>query len=108
MIKIDPTALQSIHLKKTETVEHTSTVNETVFRGQHHINYSEEQEKQTREYFFSAGIDEWYNSLKDCTFPSAFAEITIEECREVIRCYEQQLKQPFPAYDPLAAYISRG
>jgi hypothetical protein len=100
MIKINAESLQSVHLKKTELSTEQEVNSKPVITGQHHIDYSEEQEQATREYFFSAGIDEWYNSLQDCTFPSAFTEITVEECREIIHCYQEQLKNPFPAYDP--------
>lgn len=35
-------------------------------------------EDATREYFFQAGVDEWYNSLEGFTFPSKFVTLSPE------------------------------
>jgi hypothetical protein len=35
-------------------------------------------EAATREYFFQAGVDEWYNSLEGFTFPSKFVTLSPE------------------------------
>ena len=35
-------------------------------------------EEATRDYFFQAGVDEWYNSLEGFTFPSKFVALSRE------------------------------
>ncbi len=35
-------------------------------------------EDATRDYFFQAGVDEWYNSLEGFTFPSKFVALSRE------------------------------
>jgi hypothetical protein len=39
----------------------------------------------TREYFFDAAVDKWYDQISDCTFRSHFVTITEDEGREIIR-----------------------
>lgn len=45
---------------------------------------SAENDTITRDYFFQAGIDEWYNQLDEHTFRSSFVSITEEEAKIII------------------------
>ena len=43
-----------------------------------------------RDYFFSAGIDEWYDSISHLTFPSKFVPLTETEARCIIDHWNKQ------------------
>lgn len=59
-------------LRQTETVVKKLSVDQFV-----ETEPKEGEDERVRDYFFRAGVDEWYENLKDVTFPSAF--VSLEE-----------------------------
>ncbi len=46
---------------------------------------TEAQDEHIRDYFFQAGVDEWYNKLEGLTFRSEFVKLDPAEAREIVR-----------------------
>jgi hypothetical protein len=72
-----------INLKKTETkgevVDLARILATEPAKGQQDI---------TRNYFFQAGVDEWYDNLKTQTFLSAFVPISTDEAQSIIQHWQ--------------------
>uniref|UniRef100_A0A6U3T2K3 Cell division cycle protein 123 homolog n=1 Tax=Ditylum brightwellii TaxID=49249 RepID=A0A6U3T2K3_9STRA len=69
-----------VHLKPAETVDKTLSAAE-LQRTEPDSDNSEE----LTAYFFQAGVDKWYNQLKECTFKSDFVLLLPDEVNSIIR-----------------------
>jgi len=83
---IDAAALQGVKLRKTETTAKPDLKSESNSKSESLASTAKitsvtkiRNESDRREYFFSSGIDAWYEPLKDVTFPSLFIALTFEE-----------------------------
>lgn len=54
--------------------------------------FSKEREETLREYFFSTGLDRWYESLKDESFATEFVALTKEEGQAIVDHWERLFK----------------
>ena len=54
--------------------------------------FSKQREETLREYFFSTGLDRWYESLKDESFATEFIPMTREEGQAVVSSWERLFK----------------
>ena len=91
MAAISPSALQGVKLKSTveEGKRDRSAPNFSLIasEGEH-----KEKEETRRDYFFSTGLDRWYDSLKDKTFRSEIVELSPSEARAIVACWERDYK----------------
>lgn len=86
---INAEALGSVKLKPTSKEKDRSAPNYTLaLQGE----VTQEKEEERRDYFFSTGLDRWYNSLKDKTFKTQFLNMTPNEARSVIEHWEKYFK----------------
>ena len=54
--------------------------------------FSKQREERLREYFFSTGMDRWYESLKDESFATEFIPMTREEGQALVTHWERLFK----------------
>lgn len=54
--------------------------------------FSKQREETLRDYFFSTGLDRWYESLKDESFPTEFVAMTREEGQAIVSHWERLFK----------------
>jgi hypothetical protein len=76
--------LQDVQLKKQSlkpTVTVGGTTNLSLVMGDSELA---KQDETRREYFFQAGVDQWYNKISRYTFESAFIPLQKEEARCII------------------------
>ena len=91
VVMVDPALLQQVKLKAT---------GDDARRDRSAPNYnlavcgevSEEKEEQRRDYFFSTGIDRWYEPLKDVTFPTQFLTMSPEEARTIVAHWKKHFQ----------------
>lgn len=100
---------RNIVLKPTNTLEHRLTVKQLVS-----TETSAEEDAKRRDYFFQAGVDEWYNLIPQHTFRSAFvsltpleAQIIIQHWREFSDTADKEEVQIPVALEPLVNRIDR-
>lgn len=95
-MKISSDALHDVKLKKAtappsnvfQQLQGSSTLS-TATAAHAQYNDNPEQEAQTREYFFSSGMDEWCDEhMKGYTFPTASTPLTTDEAREILLAYD--------------------
>ena len=48
-----------------------------------------DHDNTVRDYFFAAGVDEWYNKLESHTFRSEFTTISADEASTIIRHWSE-------------------
>jgi len=63
-----------VPLKKTETVVKSASIS-ALISSEPPVG----EDDRVRDYFFSSGVDEWYDNLKECTFQSVFVPLEAEE-----------------------------
>ena len=88
---ISATALQGVKLKSTEdgARRDRSAPNFSLIASE---DENKEKEDTRRDYFFSTGLDRWYDSLKDKTFRSEVVELTPSEARAIVTCWEKHFQ----------------
>lgn len=89
---VDPTQLQTVKLKSVRSDQvHDRSVPDYNLAVLGEV--SNEKEKERHEYFFSTGLDKWYNSLECKTFKSMFLELTMDEAREIVSHWTKHFKE---------------
>ena len=88
---ISASALQGVKLKSTDegAKRDRSAPNFSLIASE---DANKEKEDTRRDYFFSTGLDRWYFSLKDKTFRSEMVELTPDEARAIVACWEKDFK----------------
>ena len=66
-------------MRRTETVEKRISIKQLI-----ETEPQEGESERVRNYFFDAGVDEWYDNLTDITFPSAFVSLSDFEAQVII------------------------
>ena len=103
---VDPAALQQVKLKATGSAvrrDRSAPDYDIALRGE----VSREKEEERKSYFFSTGIDRWYEPLKTVTFPTQFLSMTPEEAKTIVTHWTRRFKtrnsdSPDPSVDDIA------
>ncbi len=83
MAGIDASALQAVKLKATG---HSKDRSAPLYATNEE---SSEKQEERRSYFFSTGLDQWYQDLEDVTIPTTFLTLTPNEARDIVACWNQ-------------------
>lgn len=89
MNKITASALTGVSLKSTPLPSSPATIFQSVV-----AENDAENDDKTRDYFFQAGLDEWYNSLEKFTFKSSVVELTRDEAKIIVQHWQNLLATP--------------
>ena len=103
---VDPAALQQVKLKATGSAarrDRSAPDYDLAVCGE----VSQEKEEERKSYFFSTGIDRWYEPLQNVTFPTQFLPMTSEEARTIVKHWTKHFKtrnsdSPDPNIDDIA------
>ena len=88
---VDQASLQRVKLKATGDASRRDR-SAPNYHLALHGEVSQEKEKERRDYFFSTGLDRWYEGLKDVTFPTEFLMITPDEARAIVTHWKKFFK----------------
>ena len=84
---ISASAIQGVKLKSTDSESKRDRSAPNLTFGDQED--TKEKEETRREYFFSTGLDRWYETLKDKTFRTEFVEITPNEARAIVTFWQE-------------------